>query len=52
MALENQKSTDEQNKDGKDAQMMPKDMPMRERERIQFITFDSIKRNFHKVFGN
>ena len=26
-------------------------MPMKERERIQYITFQSIKKNFHKVFG-
>ena len=26
-------------------------MPMRDRERLQFITFESIKENFSKVFG-
>jgi hypothetical protein len=26
-------------------------MPMREKEKIQYITFESIKGNFHKVFG-
>jgi len=26
-------------------------MSSREKERIQFISFDSIKANFHKVFG-
>ena len=25
-------------------------MPLRDKERLQYITFDSIKRNFHKVF--
>jgi hypothetical protein len=27
-------------------------MPMRDKVRIQFMTFESIKRNFHKVFRN
>jgi hypothetical protein len=26
-------------------------MPMKEKERIQYINFESIKRNFHRIFG-
>lgn len=29
----------------------PKEMPLRDKERLQYITFESIKRNFYKVFG-
>ena len=27
-------------------------MPMREKEKIQFVTFESFKGGFHKVFKN
>lgn len=41
-------------KDNKDAaaNFTPKEMSSREKVRIQYITFESMKANLHKVFGS
>lgn len=31
--------------------LIQREMPIREKERIQFISFASMKRNFHTMFG-
>ena len=51
--IEDQKLLEESQQNNKDSQtnIFPREMLMKERERIQFITISSIKRNFHKVFG-
>ena len=52
MLAEFNKSQEDMSQKAKDSEpnFNPYNMPMRDKERIQFITFDSIKRGFPKIF--
>jgi hypothetical protein len=47
-----QHENNQRNSKNDDSQMLNlKEMPLKDRETFQYITFDSIKRNFYRVFG-
>ena len=48
--LEQQKNLGDQT-ESNNIKYGPLDMKMADRERLQFITFESMKKNFSKVFG-